>query len=103
MHTMDNTILDVVVVGGGQSGLSASYFLQQRGLQHLVFERGQIGQSWRSQRWDSFRLNTANKLNLLPGLTYRGNDPDGFGTAAEFADMLTSYAKQLPVIENATV
>lgn len=105
MLTMDNNILDVVVVGGGQSGLSASYFLKQQGLQHIVLERGRIGASWRSQRWDSFKLNTANKLNVLPGDKYEGNDPDGFCTAAEYVSMLEAYVQrfQLPVIEDVTV
>ena len=62
---MKSTILDVIVVGAGFAGLSASYYLKKYGLNHIVFERGKIGESWRSQRWDSFKMNSANKLNLL--------------------------------------
>ena len=58
---------DVVVVGAGQAGLSVSYLLSEAGLSHVVFERGRVGESWRSQRWDSFTLNTPNWSNLLPG------------------------------------
>ena len=49
---------DVVVVGAGSSGLSVSHFLRQAGVDHVVLERGEIGESWRSQRWGSFRVNT---------------------------------------------
>jgi putative flavoprotein involved in K+ transport len=102
---MSHTVLDVVIVGAGQAGLSASYFLQQQGLKHLVFERGAIGETWRSQRWDSFLLNTANKLNLLPGDVYDGPDPDGFRSARSFAASLETYVHhfQLPVMEKAIV
>jgi putative flavoprotein involved in K+ transport len=102
---MSHQVKDVIVVGAGQSGLSASYFLKKHQLNHIVFERGQTGASWRSQRWQSLQLNTSNKLNVLPGATYNGNDPEGFCTAAAFADSLEAYKTtfQLPVIENAHV
>ncbi|MFN2105028.1 MAG: NAD(P)-binding protein [Candidatus Promineifilaceae bacterium] len=54
------TILDTVIVGAGQAGLGVSYFLQQNGRKHILFERERIGESWLSQRWDSFKLNTPN-------------------------------------------
>lgn len=102
---MNNSVFDVIVVGAGHAGLSASYYLKRLGFNHLVFERGTIGESWKSQRWDSFKLNTANKLNLLSGINYDGNEPDGFGTAAEFVSLLNAYAAnlQLPVLENTDV
>ena len=62
---LQNEFLDVIVVGAGHAGLSISYYLKQFGLEHLVFERGRIGESWQSQRWDSFGMNTTNKINLL--------------------------------------
>ncbi len=48
---------DVIVVGAGQAGLGVSYYLAQKGIEHVVLERGLPGESWRSQRWDSFALN----------------------------------------------
>lgn len=53
--------MDVVdtVVGAGRAGLAVSGLLSQRGVTHPVLERGQVGESWRSQGWDSFALNTA--------------------------------------------
>src|SRR6201981_2782813 len=50
----------VVIVGGGQAGLSMSYCLKDRDIDHIIFEKRRIAESWRSQRWDSFCLVTAN-------------------------------------------
>lgn len=102
---MNTDILDVAVVGAGHAGLSISYCLKQHGLKHIVFERDRIGEAWRSQRWDSFAMNSANKKNVLPGQTYSGSDPDGFSTANEFISSLLAYKEKfaLPVLEHAKV
>lgn len=102
---MNTQSLDVIVVGAGQAGLSVSYYLKQHGLEHLVLERGRIGESWLSQRWDSFVLNTANKLNTLPGVRADADDPDGFWSARALAASMRAYvlAHQLPVSEDTTV
>jgi putative flavoprotein involved in K+ transport len=102
---MSRKIYDVIVVGGGFAGLSASYYLKKRGLNHLVFERGKIGESWRSLRWDSFMLNSTNILNLLPGQDCGDRDPDGFDSAKALAHAMEKYAEQyqLPVSENTKV
>jgi phytoene dehydrogenase-like protein len=42
-----------VVIGAGQAGLATSYFLTQRGREHVVLERGRVGDTWRSARWDT--------------------------------------------------
>ena len=96
---------DVIVIGAGHAGLSISYFLKQEGLNHLVFERGKVGDSWSNQRWDSFRLNTPNYVNLLPGLENNFTDADGYCSAPDFVNLLVSYMKlyNLPVIENCEV
>ena len=93
------TILDTVIVGGGQAGLGVSYFLQQNGNSHLVFEQGRIGESWLSQRWDSFQLNTPNIRNVLPGLPYDGPEADGFWRTDKLVDYFQHYVDhfQLPV------
>lgn len=98
-------ILDAIIIGAGHAGLSISYYLKNRGLDHIVFERGKIGDSWRNQRWDSFRLNTPNKYNLLPGQKNIMGDREGFCSAPDFAAILESYSEisQLPVIENCQV
>jgi len=99
-----NKIVDVIIVGAGYSGLAASYYLKKCGLDHLIFERGKIGEPWRSQRWDSFRFNSTNKLNVLPGDKIPG-DPDVFGTAPAFVSALNEYVSKhsLPVHENSKV
>lgn len=93
------TMMDAVIVGGGQAGLGVSYFLQQNGQEHVVFERGRIGETWLSQRWDSFHLNTPNLRNTLPGLPYDGPEPDGFSPTESLVDYLRRYVDhfQLPV------
>ena len=102
---MNGSILEVIIVGAGHAGLSASYYLKHLGLEHVVFERGKIGESWRSQRWDSFTMNTSNRLNVLPGFVYKGKKPDAFSSATEFVKSLEDYVSsfQLPVSENSTV
>lgn len=90
-------IVDVIVVGAGQAGLAMSHVLRERCISHLVLERGRVGEHWRSQRWDSFRLLSPNWHTRLPGYHYRGRDPDGFMTGHEFADLLVGYARHAPV------
>jgi putative flavoprotein involved in K+ transport len=58
---------DCVVVGGGPAGLATSAALAQRGVDHVILERSQVGDTWRMQRWDSFRLNTPGWMNQLLG------------------------------------
>jgi len=102
---MNGSILEVIIIGAGHAGLSASYYLKHLGLEHAVFERGKIGESWRAQRWDSFIMNTANRLNILPGYIYKGKKPEGFSSATEFVKSLEDYVSsfQLPVSENTDV
>ncbi|WP_192361134.1 flavin-containing monooxygenase [Mesorhizobium mediterraneum] len=92
-------ILDAVVIGAGSAGLGVSYFLQQRGCAHHVLERGRIGETWRTQRWDSFRLNSTNIRSVLPGDSYDGPDPWGAITHREFVAYLEGYVDRhrLPV------
>ena len=69
-----------VVVGAGHAGLSASHFLTERSIDHVVLERGEVANSWRHERWDSLRLLTPNWQTHLPGQPYDGPDPDGYMT-----------------------
>jgi len=84
---------NTVIIGAGHAGLAMSRCLTDRGVAHVVLDAGQVGQRWRSGRWDSFRLLTPNWLSRLPGWAYTGPDPDGFMTAGEFADHLSAYAR----------
>jgi putative flavoprotein involved in K+ transport len=102
---MSGSILDVVIVGSGYAGLCASYYLKHFGLEHMVFDAGKIGQSWRATHWDSQTLHTPNKLNLLPGSRDRNKEPEGFSTVDTFLASLEYYAAayQLPIAEQAKV
>ncbi len=82
-----------VVIGAGQAGLAASYQLTQRGREHVMLERGRVGETWRSQRWDDFVLNTPNWALKLPGFEYQGPSPDGFAPLAEVIAYLEDYAR----------
>lgn len=84
--------IDVVVIGGGQAGLAISYCLRARHIDHVVIERGRIGERWRSERWDSLRLLTPNWQSRLPGYAYRGADSEGFMSAREVVTLLENYA-----------
>ncbi len=83
----------VIVVGGGQAGLSASYCLKKENINHLVLDRGEIGDSWGKRRWDSFCLVTPNWQCRLPGFDYDGNDPKGFMVKDEIVDYVKRYAE----------
>ncbi|QKD82068.1 MSMEG_0569 family flavin-dependent oxidoreductase [Thermoleptolyngbya sichuanensis A183] len=95
----------VIVVGGGQAGLSMSYCLKQRGIAHLVFEKHKIGHSWREYRWDSFCLVTPNWQCQLPGFPYAGDDPNGFMVKDEIVQYIEAYAAAFdpPVLEGIEV
>ncbi len=102
---MTTSVLDTVVVGAGQAGLGTSYFLQRDRRNHIVFERGRIGETWLSQRWDSFQLNTPNAKSTLPGLPYDGVGPDGFWRHEELVAYFQGYVERsrLPVRTGVTV
>lgn len=94
----------VVVVGGGQAGLAMSRVLGERGIDHVVLERGRIGERWRSERWDSLRLLTPRWQSRLPGFAYRGPDPDGFMSKHELIRYLEAYARSFGApVERAAV
>jgi putative flavoprotein involved in K+ transport len=57
---------EIVVIGGGPAGLSCSHHLTQRQRDHVVLEQGEVAETWRTQRWDGFRLNTPNFFLNLP-------------------------------------
>jgi putative flavoprotein involved in K+ transport len=97
--------VETVVVGAGQAGLAASYWLTQCSREHVVLERGRVGETWRSQRWDGFFLNTPNWGQQLPGFHYSGTEPEAFAPLAEVITYLDEYAKSFgaPVREGVDV
>ncbi|SEQ31293.1 putative flavoprotein involved in K+ transport [Pseudomonas sp. NFACC02] len=99
----------VIIVGGGQAGLSASYYLQQQGVDHLVLEKHSVTHTWRNQRWDAFSLVTPNWQCALPGYRYAhehgGTDPHGFMKKDQINDYLEGFVKAVnaPVREGVAV
>ncbi len=92
--------VETVIVGGGQAGLSLSYYLQQQGDEHIVLEKAdQAGEAWRNHRWDSFTLVTPNFAFRIPGAEYRGDDPEGFMPRDQIVSRFEKYVDQyaLPV------
>jgi putative flavoprotein involved in K+ transport len=85
--------IDCVVVGAGPAGLAASAALTARRVEHVVLERGRVGETWRTQRWDSFRLNTPGWMNQLLGEQPR----DAFATGAEVVQRLEKVAADAPI------
>ena len=83
----------VIIVGGGQAGLSLSYCLKEREIDHVVFEKNCIGHAWRNQRWDSFCLVTPNWQCQLPGFPYQGDDPNGFMGRDDIVRYIEAYVR----------
>jgi putative flavoprotein involved in K+ transport len=81
------------VIGAGHAGLAMSRCLAERGIDHVVLERGLVANSWRTERWDSLRLLTPNWQSRLPGYDYEGNDPDAYRTVPEVIAFIDRYAK----------
>ena len=95
MRATDNrAVLDCVVIGAGQAGLSVSCHLTRLGVDHVVLERGRVAETWRSARWDSFFLNTPNWCTQLPGIE-PSPEPDAFSSLAEIVETLTGYARAI--------
>ncbi len=84
--------IPVLIIGGGQAGLSVSWYLMRKGIEHVVLERHRRFESWRNNRWDSFCLVTPNWQCRLPGWAYTGGDPDGFMLKDEIVDYLDGFA-----------
>ncbi|MEY4510162.1 MAG: hypothetical protein RLZZ450_2284 [Pseudomonadota bacterium] len=95
----------VIIVGGGQAGLSVSWYLKQRGIEHIILEQRVACHTWRDKRWDSFCLVTPNWQCRLPGFPYAGNDPDGFMKKDEIVAYLDGFLEVLapPLLEGVTV
>lgn len=85
--------IDTVVIGGGQAGLAMSRCLTDASVEHVVLERGRVGERWRSERWDSLHLLTPRWLSRLPGGPAAQGDPDGFMHKDELVGWLEAYSR----------
>lgn len=93
-----------VVIGGGQAGLAAGYFLSRQGEEFIILDKNShTGDAWRC-RWDSLRLFTPSQYNSLPGMPFP-KPTNYFPTKDEAADYLVDYARRfnLPIRHNVNV
>jgi putative flavoprotein involved in K+ transport len=81
-----------IIIGAGQSGLAMSMHLSAHSIDHVLLERGEVANSWQTERWDSLRLLTPNWQSRLPGYAYEGDDPDGYMSMPDIVDYLNRYA-----------
>ena len=90
---MSRTRVETVIIGGGQTGLTAGYYLAKEGRPFVILDENErVGDAWR-KRWDSLRLFTPALFSRLPGK--RLDIPNwSFPTKNEQADYLESYARQ---------
>ncbi len=101
---MNTKRLDAVVIGGGQAGLAAGYYLSKQKRDFVILDaHGRAGDSWR-KRWDSLRLFTPTGFNHLPGMPFPKSSAR-FPTKDEMADYLESYMVhfQFPILFNTKV
>jgi len=88
-----NEEIETVIIGGGHAGLVMSYYLRQLGREHVILERGRVGEKWVSERWDSFFFQFPNWTIELPGYKYQCDDPDGFVPGKEIVRFVQNYAE----------
>jgi len=94
-----------VIIGAGHAGLAMSRCLTERSIDHVILERGEVANSWKTERWDSLRLLTPNWQSRLPGYGYEGSDPDGYRSMPETIAFIERYADVIsaPVRTNTRV
>ncbi|MFZ1865301.1 MAG: NAD(P)/FAD-dependent oxidoreductase [Polyangiales bacterium] len=101
---MQRPPFEVIVIGGGQAGLSVGHHLKKLGVRFLILDASaRVGDVWRD-RWDSLRLFTPARFASLDGLAFPA-PPHSFPTKDEMADYLESYAAhfELPILSGVRV
>ncbi|MEV0438283.1 NAD(P)-binding domain-containing protein [Streptomyces spectabilis] len=94
MAAQEHEYTETVVIGAGQQGCGVAGALQERGRAALVLERGEIGQAWAHERWDSLLIGSGNRSLRLPGWEYEGDDPYGCPSGPELARLLRRYVTE---------
>ncbi len=96
---------ELVIIGGGQAGLSLSWHMREAGIDHVILERQERFYAWKQQRWDSFCLVTPNWQCQLPGYAYAGDEPHGFMVKDEIVRFVEGFANKFdpPVLAGVDV
>ncbi len=81
------------IIGAGHAGLAMSRCLAERSIEHVLLERGEVANTWKTERWDTLRLLTPNWQSRLPGYGYEGDDPDGYRAMPETIAFIERYAE----------
>jgi len=96
---MSTERVETIVIGGGQAGLAMSYHLGRLGGEHVVLERGELAERWRSERWDSLHFQSPNWNMNLPGWSRMTADPqadpDAFSPLREVTGYIERYAANI--------
>ena len=89
-------MLDFVIIGGAQAGLSMAYHLKKMEKSFIVVDgEEEVGASWLN-RWDSLKLFTPTEYNHLPGLKFKA--PKGhYPTKYEVSNYFKSYVKKFDI------
>lgn len=91
---------DVIVVGSGQAGLAAAYYLRRAGIDFVIFDEGTgPGGAW-IHGWETLRLFSPANFSSLPGWPMPASrEPDGYPSRDEVIDYLERYEQRydLPV------
>ncbi len=87
--------IDTLVVGAGQAGIAMSEHLSNNKVPHIVLERHQIAERWRSERWDSLVANGPAWHDSFPSMRFSDVDADAFAPKEKVADYFVDYAKQI--------
>ncbi len=69
--------------------------LAERSIDHVLLERGEVANTWKTERWDTLTLLTPNWMSRLHGFVYEGDDPDGYRTLPETNAFIERYAQAI--------
>ena len=88
----------ILIIGAGMAGLCVSYFLTKKKIEHIILEKGSVGNSWINERWDNFYLVNPNWAMKIPEFDIHSNNfkfesPDGFLNKQEVINYIESFAK----------
>lgn len=86
---------DVVIIGGGPSGITCSYYLKQKGISHIILEKGEMLHTWKEERWDSFYLVTPNWMTNVPGLEDLIPYNNEYMSKQEILDVFEQYLRRV--------